>query len=234
MSRNIRNVQKNQQRYKKQVPVLYRRPTGVKVRGTLTTILGAFTGSIFSTLMVFFVITAFLAGAFGIPEIMVTAFFLIFAVAGFVACGLGSGTHRRVKRFQTYVQILGQREYCNIRELAEKVHKSIKFVVRDLEYMFAKGWFLEGHLDDEKTCLITSHGMYQQYQQIKLERKLNEQEQARQRIEQETAVTAKADNGKRSQLPFEVQRIIDEGDAYIRKIHACNDELLRRHPTPSL
>ena len=29
--------------------------------------------------------------------------------------------------------------------------------------MFAKGWFLEGHLDDEKTCLITSHGMYQQY-----------------------------------------------------------------------
>lgn len=226
VSRNIRNVQKNQQRYKKQVPVLYRRPTGVKVRGTLTTILGAFTGSIFSTLMVFFVITAFLAGAFGIPEIMVTAFFLIFAVAGFVACGLGSGTHRRVKRFQTYVQILGQREYCNIRELAEKVHKSIKFVVRDLEYMFAKGWFLEGHLDDEKTCLITSHGMYQQYQQIKLERKLNEQEQVRQRIEQETAVTAKADNGKRSQLPFEVQRIIDEGDAYIRKIHACNDELL--------
>ena len=131
-----------------------------------------------------------------------------------------------VKRFQTYVQILGQREYCNIRELAEKVHKSIKFVVRDLEYMFAKGWFLEGHLDDEKTCLITSHGMYQQYKQIKLERKLNEQEQARQRIEQETAVTAKVDNGKRSQLPFEVQRIIDEGDAYIRKIHACNDELL--------
>lgn len=226
VSKNIRNTQKNQQRYKKQLPVLYRRPTGVKVRGTLTTAFGALTGGIFFTVMVFFVITAFMAGAFGIPEIIVTAFFLIFAVAGFVACGLGSGTHRRVKRFQTYVQILGQREYCNIRELAEKVHKSIKFVVRDLEYMFAKGWFLEGHLDDEKTCLITSHGMYQQYQQIKLERKLNEQEQARQRIEQETAVTAKADNGKRSQLPFEVQRIIDEGDAYIRKIHACNDELL--------
>lgn len=226
VSKNIRNTQKNQQRYKKQVPVLYRRPTGVKVRGTLTTAFGALTGGIFFTVMVFFVITAFMAGAFGIPEIIVTAFFLIFAVAGFVACGLGSGTHRRVKRFQTYVQILGQREYCNIRELAEKVHKSIKFVVRDLEYMFAKGWFLEGHLDDEKTCLITSHGMYQQYQQIKLERKLNEQEQARQRIEQETAVTAKADNGRRSQLPFEVQRIIDEGDAYIRKIHACNDELL--------
>lgn len=226
VSKNIRNTQKNQQRYKKQLPVLYRRPTGVKVRGTLTTAFGALTGGIFFTVMVFFVITAFMAGAFGIPEIIVTAFFLIFAVAGFVACGLGSGTHRRVKRFQTYVQILGQREYCNIRELAEKVHKSIKFVVRDLEYMFAKGWFLEGHLDDEKTCLITSHGMYQQYQQIKLERKLNEQEQARQRIEQEAAVTAKADNGKRSQLPFEVQRIIDEGDAYIRKIHACNDELL--------
>ncbi len=128
---------------KKQLPVLYRKPAGVQVGGTLTTVFGAVAGSMFSVALVFFVITALMAGAFGIPEIMVTALFLIFAVAGFVAFGCGAGIQGRVKRFRTYVQVLGMREYCNIRELSEKVHKSVKFVVKDLEYMFAKGWFLD-------------------------------------------------------------------------------------------
>lgn len=219
----------------KRLPVLYRRPTGTG--GMLTTVLGAVTGGMFSAAMIVFVITALLAGAFGIPEIVVTAFFLIFAVSGFVVCGCGKGIRGRVKRFRAYVQVLGQREYCNIRELADKVHKSVKFVVKDLEYMFAKGWFLEGHLDDEKTCLITSHGMYRQYQQIQEERRIGEQEETRrQAAEQEETRRrqaeekvkkgkGKAEDGKRAKLPPEVQRIVEEGDAYIRKIHDCNDRI---------
>lgn len=220
---------------RKQLPILYRKPTGAG--GVLTAVLGAVTGGMFSAAMIFFIITALLAGAFGIPEIVVTAFFLIFAVSGFIVCGCGTGVWGRVKRFRAYVQVLGQREYCNIRELADKVHKSVKFVVRDLEYMFAKGWFLEGHLDDEKTCLITSHGMYRQYQQIQAARKDSQQEEARrQAARQEEAKRrqaeekvkkgkGKAEEGKRAKLPPEVQRIVEEGDAYIRKIHDCNDRI---------
>ncbi|MCI9423738.1 MAG: hypothetical protein HFG81_13695 [Dorea sp.] len=213
---------------KKQLPVLYRKPAGVQVGGTLTTVFGAVAGSMFSVALVFFVITALMAGAFGIPEIMVTALFLIFAVAGFVAFGCGAGIQGRVKRFRTYVQVLGMREYCNIRELSEKVHKSVKFVVKDLEYMFAKGWFLEGHLDDEKTCLITSHGMYQQYKQIQADRRVAEQEKAakQQRAEDESIPqNNRGTEGGHSKLPPEVQKVVDEGDAYIRKIHACNDAI---------
>lgn len=214
----------------KQLPALYRRPVGVQVRGTLTTVLGAVTGGMFSTAMLVFVITTLLAGAFGIPEIMVTALFLIFAVAGFVVCGCGTGIRGRVKRFRAYMQVLGAREYCNIRELADKVHKSVKFVVKDLEYMFAKGWFLEGHLDDEKTCLITSHGMYRQYRQIQEDRRTSGQEQTRQKKEEQEAAERKqreqaAADRDQGKLPPEVQRVIDEGDAYIRKIHACNDAI---------
>ncbi len=243
VSRNIRNAQKNQPWGKppsafrnngqygpegrKQLPVLYRRPTGVQVRGTLTAVLGAVTGGMFSTAMMFFVITALLAGAFGIPEIMVTATFLMFAAAGFAVFGWGSGVRRRVKRFHAYMQVLGQREYCNIRELADKVHKNVKFVVRDLEYMFASGWFLEGHLDDEKTCLITSHGMYRQYKQIQEERRRNELEQTalKTRKPEEERERQKEQTGPdpgRTKLPPEVQKIVEEGDAYIQKIHACN------------
>ncbi len=218
-------------RGEKQLPVLYHRPTGVQMRGTLVTVLGAVTGGMFSTAMLVFVITALLAGAFGIPEIMVTAMFLIFAVAGFVICGCGTGIRGRVKRFRAYMQVLGQREYCNIRELADRVHKSVKFVVRDLEYMFARGWFLEGHLDDEKTCLITSHGMYRQYRQIQEDRKRSEQEQTMYNhaeqgaeVNQEKQMAAGTDR-KRTKLPPKVQRVVDEGDAYIQKIHACNDAI---------
>lgn len=214
---------------RKQLPVLYRKPAGLG--GALTTVLGAVTGGMFSTAMVIFVITALLAGAFGIPEIVVTASFLIFAVSGFVVCGCGTGIRGRIKRFRAYLQVLGGREYCNIRELSDKVHKSVKFVVKDLEYMFAKGWFLEGHLDEQKTCLITSHGMYRQYQQIQEDRRISEQEEARRRaMEQEpnrmrAEETGKPEDGKRRKLPREVQRIVEEGDAYIRKIHDCNDRI---------
>lgn len=219
---------------RKQFPVLYRKSAGLG--GALTTVLGAVTGGMFSTAMVIFVITALLAGAFGIPEIVVTASFLIFAVSGFVVCGCGTGIRGRIKRFRAYLQVLGGREYCNIRELSDKVHKSGKFVVKDLEYMFAKGWFLEGHLDEQKTCLITSHGMYRQYQQIQEDRRISEQEEARRRaMEQEPNRmraedtgkngTGKPEDGKRRKLPREVQRIVEEGDAYIRKIHDCNDRI---------
>ena len=213
---------------KKQLPVLYRKPAGVQVGGTLTTVFGAVAGSMFSVALVFFVITALMAGAFGIPEIMVTALFLIFAVAGFVAFGCGAGIQGRVKRFRTYVQVLGMREYCNIRELSEKVHKSVKFVVKDLEYMFAKGWFLEGHLDDEKTCLITSHGMYQQYKQIQADRRVAEQEKAakQQRAEDESIPqNNRGTEGGHSKLPPEVQKVVEEGGVYSREIHACNDAI---------
>lgn len=218
---------------RKQLPVLYRKPNGVQVAGTLAAVLGAVTGSMFSTAMIFFIITALLAGAFGIPEIVVTAVFLIFAVGGFIVCGCGTGIRGRVKRFRTYVQVIGQREYCNIRELADRVHKSVKFVVKDLEYMFAKGWFLEGHLDDERTCLITSHGMYMQYQQIQEDRRRSEQEQARLKEQRRAALEQeereeelrKTESRNHSKLPPKVRRIVDEGDAYISKIHACNEAI---------
>ncbi len=215
---------------RKQLPALYRKPAGVQVRGILTTVLGAVAGGMFTTAMLVFVVTALLAGAFGIPEIMVTAMFLMCAVAGFVVCGCGTGLRARVRRFRTYMQVIGQREYCNIRELADKVHKSVKFVVRDLEYMFARGWFLEGHLDDEKTCLITSHGMYRQYRQIQEDRQRSGLRQAVQKTEEPEEAEVKqegrtAAGSDQTTLPPEVQRVIDEGDAYIRKIHACNDAI---------
>lgn len=228
----------------RKLPKLFRKTASVSTGGMLMTVLGAVIGGggLISFIPLFF---SSLLGGCGIPEIIMMAFLLILSVGGFVLCGCGTGIRARVRRFRMYIQILGQREYCNIRELAEKSKKSVRYVIRDLEYMLSKKWFLQGHLDGRKTCLIVSNEMYQQYLQIEADRKENELSEMERDVlrseEEDYDLEArgkrrkknKDDSGMRSKeeekksgLSPEVQKVIDEGDAYIRKIHACNDAIL--------
>ncbi len=253
ISRNIKDIQGGNgyrkqsaaQSYpKKNLPELYRRVTSVKAGGTVLTALGMTAGGVFSVMLLFFLIGSFITGIYELPQIMVTALFMIIAAAGFVIGGVGTGIRARVRRFQTYIQVLGQREYCNIQELSQAVKKNTKYVVRDIEDMFSRGWFLQGHLDEQKTCLIVSDGMYQQYLQIEADRQ--------QMVSEEKAESGwlwfkrngKKSNGKndkrqgkriqsnvydeenrRSKLPPEVRKVIEEGDAYISKIRTCNEAI---------
>lgn len=236
VSRNIKNVQAVNRRPKP--PVLYRQVTSVQVRGTITTALGAVMGGMCSTAFLFFAVTAWLAGGYGIPEIAVMALFLSMGVAGFVICGCGTGIRARIRRFRTYIRVLGKREYCNIQELSKAVKKNARYVTRDLEDMFSRGWFLQGHLDEQRTCLIVSDGMYRQYLQAEAQRRQNEREAEASGTGGQNGKEAKAPGSGgqnvreakapgsgRTKLPPEVQRIIEEGDTYIRKIHACNDAI---------
>lgn len=223
VSRNIKSVQAVNRRPKP--PVLYRQVTSVQVRGTVTTVLGAVIGGMCSTAFLFFAVTAWLAGGYGIPEIAVMALFLTMGVAGFVICGCGTGIRARIRRFRTYIRVLGKREYCNIQELSKAVKKNARYVARDLEDMFSRGWFLQGHLDEQRTCLIVSDGMYRQYLQAEAQRKQIEREAEVSGLDGQDKREAEASGLGGTKLPPEVQRVIVEGDTYIRKIHACNDAI---------
>ncbi len=223
VSRNIKSVQAVNRRPKP--PVLYRQVTSVQVRGTVTTVLGAVIGGMCSTAFLFFAVTAWLAGGYGIPEIAVMALFLSMGVAGFVICGCGTGIRARIRRFRTYIRVLGKREYCNIQELSKAVKKNARYVARDLEDMFSRGWFLQGHLDEQRTCLIVSDGMYRQYLQAEAQRKQIEREAEASGLDRQDEREAEASGLGGTKLPPEVQRVIVEGDTYIRKIHACNDAI---------
>ncbi len=223
VSRNIKSVQAVNRRPKP--PVLYRQVTSVQVRGTVTTVLGAVIGGMCSTAFLFFAVTAWLAGGYGIPEIAVMALFLSMGVAGFVICGCGTGIRARIRRFRTYIRVLGKREYCNIQELSKAVKKNARYVARDLEDMFSRGWFLQGHLDEQRTCLIVSDGMYRQYLQAEAQRKQNEREAEASGLDGQDERESEASGLGGTKLPPEVQRVIVEGDTYIRKIHACNDAI---------
>lgn len=145
------------------------------------------------------------AGVFGV----LTAVFAVMAGAGTaLACSAG--------RFRRYVRILQGREYCDIRELAQRTGRSARAVVKDLRKMIRKGWFCQGHLDEQETCLMVSAGAWDQYRKLmdRMRRQKAEQEAARERTRQEY-----------EKLSPEVQKVIQAGDDYVRKIREANDAI---------
>ena len=141
---------------------------------------------------------------------------MVFAILG------ASGTRilSRVKRFQTYIDELHGKEYGNVKELAQRIRKKEKFVVKDLEYMIQKRWFLQGYLDEQKVCLMTSREAYGQYQEL--------MEQAKQQKvwEQSEKEKADADAGRRAAMDPKVQEVIETGNAYIfARFGECNDAI---------
>ena len=199
---------------------LYRSVTSVAAGGTVMTALGAIFGGVCFVFLLLCMIGMAVDGSIGIPGIIILAIFLVFSVSGFAVSQWGSVLRGRVKRFRAYIRILGSREYCNIRELAEGTSRNIKYVLKDLEQMLRSGWFLQGHLDEQKTCLIVSHNMYHQYLRIEEDRKKNIDDQ-----KQGSKEKQKKDEEYSQKLSPEVRKIIEEGDAYIQKIHACNDAI---------
>ena len=119
----------------------------------------------------------------------------VILLAVFTALGItGTKLLSRVKRFQIYIEELQGREYGNVKDLALRVQKKEKFVVKDLETMIRKGWFLQGHLDEQKACLMTSREAFEQYQELMAQAR---QQKAR---EQESKERQKADADRRAGL----------------------------------
>lgn len=150
---------------------------------------------------------------------------------------VGQNGNERIEmanRFRKYLNVLGDRTYCLVEELAGAIGKSSKFVRRDLKKMIGKGYFKEGFLDEKKTLLITDRSTYQQYLTTQTEyvRRNLAQEEARkaeqrkddQKKEDQT-VQPKPEQRDRRNLSAECRELIAEGERYIQYIHECNDRI---------
>ncbi len=160
-------------------------------------------------------ITALINGEIAAGSVL-TVFNLMFLGASIFLLTKGILNLGRVGRFNIYKREIGAAEFCNISDLAARVNKSIPFVVKDLERMIQKQWFTQGHLDKQKTCLIVTDQMYRQYQQLEKQRDLHQKEEAEKSRMQEEA---------NKKLSPEVQKVIAQGDAYVKKIRECNDAI---------
>ena len=138
-------------------------------------------------------------------------------------CGLGMGIRGSKRwslnsRFRRYAGILRDRMYCSIEELAGKTGRSVKYVRRDLKRMLHKGFFLEGHMDKQETCLMISNSTYDQYL------KTQEEFEKSKSIEKEQTESANMDDIA-SETEKEYQAVLKEGNAYITHIRECNGRL---------
>ena len=89
-----------------------------------------------------------------------------------------------VSRFGKYVKMIGNREYCDVKEFAQQSGRLVKAVVKDLKKMIKKGWFRQGHLDEQETCLMTSNEAYRQYTAL-MERTRREKQEKEERAAKE-------------------------------------------------
>ncbi len=198
--------------------------TGTLIGTALGFVLG---GSQLIVFIIFLAMTMIADAAFGARTSILTGISGLIAAllsgAGFYVGIQGTKKYYRIERFKAYLSAIGNKEYCNISDLTKKVGKSTKTVLRDIEYMIRKNWFKQGHLDKQKTCLMVTDKMYNQYCQLE-EQKAIEQKEAQEReakdqkIREEQIASGKV-------LSPEVQKVIDQGDEYVRKIRKCNDDI---------
>lgn len=145
------------------------------------------------------------------------------ALAGGALGAYGTGQTKRVDRFRCYVNMVKEKMYCSIEDMAQKVGKSKRYVRKDLKRMMRNGMFLQAHLDQKETCFIASDQMYEQY---KLTQSDYEQKQLTDSKEkEEKELQSIKENIKENAVDDKVAGILREGREYIRIIRHCNDEI---------
>lgn len=194
------------------VPQLYARDSRDQILGTVMAIAGFSLTGVFglSTLCTLLVLLAD-------PQLMlpgiVGSVILGAVTAGGLALGMwGAHARGRSMRFRRYVVQIGEKGYCTVKELAARYGYRERKVRRDLKQMIQRRMFLQGHMDEEETCIMVTDELYQQYLAAHTE-SLRQQDLLKQKKQE-------AD-----QLPEECRKILAEGREYIQHIRQCNEDL---------
>ena len=197
---------------KSNLPALYGSANGETAKGILKTVFGgilSITGFTFTLISGIFHLVGIAAGAAVAP--------LVFGLGA-----LGGGTWLlsggirslgRVSRYKVYLKALDKKTHVTLEKLSRSVGKPVKFVRKELQGMISQGLFLEGHLDHEEQNLITSDETYAHYEQSRLQMEARKKAEAAVPKQPSAAPDPK------------VQEVLDRGNAYLREIRRCNDEI---------
>lgn len=199
------------------VPVTprYLKGTSVKIGGTFL----AATGAVFGLTSVIFLIITLIGSvitAFDVVSGLIIGIFAVAFISFAVMTYVGVDMVRTVGRFRQYVSVLRDREFCDIKEIASATGRDVRKVLKDVKKMITKGWFCQGHLDEKESCLMVSEHAWNQYTAL--------MEDMKQRKAEEQVAQKKMQE-EYDRLSPEVQKIVQAGDEYVRKIKAANDAI---------
>ena len=193
----------------------YLKGTSVKIGGTFL----AATGVVFGLTSVIFLIITLIGSvitAFDVVSGLIIGIFAVAFISFAVMTYVGVDMVRTVGRFRQYVSVLRDREFCDIKEIASATGRDVRKVLKDVKKMITKGWFSQGHLHEKESCLMVSEHAWNQYTAL--------MEDMKQRKAEEQAAQKKMQE-EYDRLSPEVQKIVQAGDEYVRKIKAANDAI---------
>ena len=193
----------------------YLKGTSVKIGGTFL----AATGAVFGVTSVIFLIITLIGSvltAFDVVSGLIIGIFAVAFISFAVMTYVGVDMVRTVGRFRQYVSVLRDREFCDIKEIASATGRDVRKVLKDVKKMITKGWFCQGHLDEKESCLMVSDHAWNQYTAL--------MEDMKQRKAEEQAAQKKMQE-EYDRLSPEVQKIVQAGDEYVRRIKAANDAI---------
>ena len=191
-----------------QMPELYNKRPGGQAGAIISMALGYSIG-IFTLagLITFTALSAAVSHMFIVPVII----FGVLAATGFTLGINGTKKIRLLNRYRSYVRQIDHHLSVPLQQLADRNHKSIAFIAKDLQKMINQHLFYEAHVDTQDNYFLLSDQAYEEYRTARLEyyekKKIMEKEQ------EEHKVSA------------ECQKLIDEGQAYVRHIRECNDAI---------
>lgn len=192
-----------------ELALLYGNTGNITTRGLIKAVGGgvltAFSGLIWLASLILL-----LAGGSWVPMVLTLAG--VGGGAGLIVSGAKNLS--QVSRYKTYRKLLGSKTHITLEKLARSVGKQVDFVRREVEAMISQGLFRQGHLDRERTMLITSDETYRYFEQSRLQLEERKRQEAALRREME----------KHAPSP-EVREVLRRGEAFLAEIRRCNDAI---------
>lgn len=195
----------------------------VSVSGILMTVFG---GVGLGVSALFSMITALgmaVAGAVEFGAFAATSgVFAVLALASGGVLGTGISKLKRTSRLKKYLKIVGRSQFCPIDMLVQGIGRDKAFVLKDLQKMIQKKALPNAHIDDEKTCLMLTDEVYNQYRYVQQQAKQRQEEQQRQQQQQQ-------EQQRRQEEAFasnpELASTIRQGREMIQQIRQANDRI---------
>ena len=152
----------------------------------------------------------------------------ILAIVGGMLFWKGAKKLLKLYHFKVYTDVLAEKAYGDIGEMARRIPKDKAYVVRELKEMVAEGYFPEGHVDADGTTFMISEALYQEYVSLSAERARYQQSQEEERkrqeeVKREAAPEQEAKAGEK--VDPRVKEILQKGEQYLAKLRQCNEAI---------
>lgn len=131
---------------------------------------------------------------------------------------------QRISLGKKYIELIGNKTYINISNLAMLTGESPKRLIENLKKIIRQGIFPEAHLDAEEKCLIMTNQSYREYLSIMQERKNLEltgtQQMQKNALEMNSEAASLSEEDRKKWYDM-----INDGQEYVEKLRALNEDI---------